>query len=79
MFSAASPRMFQEFEVDYSRAICARFGLVDYGCCDPLDQKMDQVRQLPNVRQVAMSPWANQPRGAAESGQAYVFSRKLSP
>jgi hypothetical protein len=79
MFSAASPRMFQEFEVEYSRPICARFGLVYYGCCDPLDKKMAQVRMLPNVRKVSMSPWADQPRGAAEIGHDYVFSRKPSP
>jgi hypothetical protein len=79
MFAVASPRMFQEFEVDYSRHICARFGLVYYGCCDPLDQKMEQVRQLPNVRKVSMSPWANQERGAEAIGRDYVFSRKPNP
>lgn len=79
MFSVVSPRMFQDYEVAYSSPICARFGLVYYGCCDPLDQKMDQVRQIPNVRKVSMSPWANQARGAAAIGQDYVFSRKPSP
>jgi len=28
------PRMFKDFEVDYASRICARFGLVYYGCCD---------------------------------------------
>jgi hypothetical protein len=79
MFSTVSPRMFQEFEVDYASRICARFGLVYYGCCDPLDKKMKQVRMIPNVRKVSMSPWADQARGAAEIGGDYVFSRKPSP
>jgi hypothetical protein len=52
---------------------------VYYGCCDPLDGKMDQVRMIPNVRKVSMSPWANQERGAAEIGGDYVYSRKPSP
>jgi hypothetical protein len=79
MFSTVSPRMFQEYEVDYASRICERFGLVYYGCCDPLDKKMKQVRMIPNVRKVSMSPWADQKRGAAEIGKDFVFSRKPSP
>jgi NADH:ubiquinone oxidoreductase subunit len=79
MFSTVSPRMFKEFEVDYAGRMCARFGLVYYGCCDPLDGKMNEVRLLPNVRKVSMSPWTNQERGAREIGNQYVFSRKPSP
>lgn len=79
MFSAVSPRMFEEFEVDYTRRICARFGLVYYGCCDPLDRKMDEVRLLPHVRKVSMSPWVDEERGAAAIGGDYVYSRKPNP
>ncbi len=79
MFATVSPAMFREFEVEYSSRICARFGLVYYGCCDPLDRKMDEVRMIPNVRKVSMSPWTDQERGAAEIGRRYVFSRKPSP
>jgi hypothetical protein len=79
MFSSVSPAMFKEFEVDYTSKICDRFGLVYYGCCDPLDGKMNEVRMLPNVRKISMSPWVNQERGAAEIGKNYVFSRKPSP
>ena len=59
--------------------LCARFGLVYYGCCDPLDGKMNEVRLLPNVRKVSMSPWVKQERGAAEIGSQVVYSRKPSP
>ncbi len=79
MFSTVSPGMFKEFEVDYIRRICERFGLVYYGCCDPLDGKMTQVRMIPNVRKVSMSPWVNEDRGASEIGRDYVYSRKPSP
>ncbi|MCX7846577.1 MAG: hypothetical protein N2595_00875 [bacterium] len=79
MFSTVSPAMFEEYEVQYSSPIFARFGLVYYGCCDPLDLKMKQVRMLPRVRKVSMSPWVNQERGAAEIGHDYVFSRKPNP
>jgi hypothetical protein len=79
MLGTVSPDMFREFEVDYTKRLCERFGLVYYGCCDPLDAKMAEVRMFPNVRKVSMSPWANQERGAGEIGGNYVFSRKPNP
>jgi hypothetical protein len=79
MFSTVSPRTFKEYEVDYASRICARFGLVYYGCCDPLDKKMAQVRMIPNVRKISMSPWVDQARGAQAIGREFVFSRKPSP
>ncbi len=79
MFSTVSPGMFREFEVDYASRICERFGLVYYGCCDPLDGKMREVRMIPNVRKVSMSPWTNQERGAERIGRDFVFSRKPNP
>ena len=79
MFSAVSPAMFREFEVDYISRIAERFGLVYYGCCEPLDGMMAEVRLIPNVRKISMSPWVNQERGAAGIGGDFVFSRKPSP
>ncbi len=79
MFSTVSPAMFEEYEVAYFSRICERFGLVYYGCCDPLDRKMAEVRKLPNVRKVSMSPWVDEERGAAEIGHDFVYSRKPSP
>ncbi len=79
MFSTVSPAMFKEFEVDYASKICARFGLVYYGCCDPLDLKMNEVRLIPNVRKISMSPWVNEERGAEAIGSAFVYSRKPNP
>ena len=79
MFSSVSPDMFNEFEVAYASRICARFGLVYYGCCDPLDGKMAEVRRIPNVRKISMSTWVNEERGAREIGGDYVYSRKPNP
>ncbi len=79
MFSTVSPAMFKEFEVDYTARICERFGLVYYGCCDPLHLKMAEVRMIPHVRKVSMSAWVDQERGAAEISGDFVFSRKPTP
>jgi len=79
MLGTVSPKMYKEFEIDYVTRICERFGQVYYGCCEPLDGKMNEVRMLPNVRKVSMSPWVDLDRGAAEIGGDYVFSRKPNP
>ncbi len=79
LFSTVSPAMHRAYEMDYIRRIAARFGLVYYGCCEPLDIKMDAVRQIPNVRKVSMSPWVKVERAAAAIHGDYVFSRKPSP
>jgi hypothetical protein len=79
MLDTVSPAMFREFEVDHYRRIAERFALVYYGCCDALDDRMDEVRRLPNVRKVSMSPWADVRRGAQAVGGEMVFSRKPNP
>jgi hypothetical protein len=79
MFSTVSPKMFKEYEVDYAGKLFSRFGLTYYGCCDPLDGKMREVRMIPHVRKVSMSPWANQEKGAANIAGDFVFSRKPNP
>jgi hypothetical protein len=79
MFSTVSPAMFEEYEIDYMMPIFKRFGLVYYGCCDPLDGKMKEVKKIPNVRKISMSPWAKRERGAEEIGTHYVFSNKPNP
>ena len=79
MFSTVSPVMFEEFEVDICMPLFERFGLVYYECCDPLDKKMAQVRKIPRVRKVSMSPWVDEERGASEIARDYVYSRKPNP
>jgi len=79
MLSTVSPEMFDAFEIEPCLPLLRRFGLVYYGCCDPLDRKMAQVRKIPNVRKVSMSPWVDEERGAAAIGRDLVYSRKPNP
>jgi hypothetical protein len=79
IFTSVSPAMFKEFEVDYAVKWYARFGLVYYGCCDVLDNKIDVVRAIPHLRKISMSPWVNVERGAEQIGRDFVFSRKPNP
>jgi hypothetical protein len=79
MLATVSPEMHEEFELNYCNRWFERFGLVYYGCCDPLDKKMHIVRKIPHLRKVSMSPWVNVERGAEGIGKDFVFSRKPSP
>jgi hypothetical protein len=79
IFSAVSPAMHQEFWLDYAVKWYSRFGLGYYGCCEPLDGKIDIIRNLPRVRKISMSPWVDVDRGAEQIGRDFVFSRKPSP
>jgi hypothetical protein len=79
IFSTVSPAMHEEFDIDYQIKWFSRFGMGYYGCCEPLDQKIDIIRKLPNIRKISMSPWVNMERGAEAMNGDYVFSRKPSP
>jgi hypothetical protein len=79
MLGTVSPAMFEEFEVQACRPLFERFGLVYYGCCEPLHARMEQVRKIPNVRKISMSPWVDEEIGAREIGGDYVYSRKPNP
>jgi hypothetical protein len=76
---SASKAMYEEFEIEYVSQWHARFGLTYYGCCDPLHDRVDLIRRIPNVRKISMAPWADVEKGAEAIGTDFVFSRKPSP
>ncbi len=71
--------MFAEFIFPYQLPILERFGLNCYGCCEPLDKRWNVVAQIPNLRRVSMSPWADWAKMAEVLGGRYIFSLKPSP
>lgn len=79
IFSAVSPEMHWEFAVRHELRWLERWQLTYYGCCEPLDQKMEVVRRIPNLRKISMSPWIKVERAAQTVGADYVFSRKPNP
>lgn len=69
IFSTVSPSMHEEFEIDYAKQFYKHFGLVYYGCCEPLHLKIDIIRKIPNVRKISMSPWVDVEMGAYNIGR----------
>lgn len=79
IFSEVSPAMHDEFEIEYMKPLYERFGLVNYGCCEPLHHKIDIIRKIKNVRAVSVSPWAKVDIAAEAMESDYVMARKPNP
>lgn len=79
IFSSVSPAMHEEFELVYMARLFERCGLVYYGCCEPLDNKIHLLKRVPNMRKIGVSPWAKVARSAEQMGGGYVLSRKPNP
>ena len=74
-----SPEMFAEFIFPYQLPIQERFGLNCYGCCEPLDNRWHIMKEIPNLRRVSVSPWADIGGMAEMLEDQYIFSMKPSP
>ncbi|MEO2003704.1 MAG: hypothetical protein ABGY41_06365 [Candidatus Poribacteria bacterium] len=57
IFSEVSPEMHWEFALQYEAKWLERWGMTYYGCCEPLDVKVDILRRIPNLRKLSMSAW----------------------
>jgi hypothetical protein len=75
-----SPDMYKEFFLPYLARLAARFGLVYYGCCEPVHDRLAMIMQaIPNLRSVSVSGWADFRQVAEMLGRRYVYSRKPTP
>ncbi len=75
-----SPAMFADFFLPAMAEVAALFGLIYYGCCEPVHDRFELVAAaMPHIRAVSVSPWCDQERVAAMLGRARVFSRKPRP
>jgi len=79
LFTDVSPQMFKEFELDYIMPLMAKFGLVYYGCCEALENKIELLKTIPNLRKIGVSPWADAERCAEQIGGDYVYAHKPNP
>lgn len=79
MFSEVSPAMQEEYDILPLKPLLERYGLVYYGCCEPLHNKIDIVRKISNVRKISVSPWAKKQTAAEQIHGDYVFSAKPNP
>lgn len=78
-FVSVSPEMTKEFAIDYEKRLLAKFGLSAYGCCENLEKKLPDVLEIPNIRRISVSPWADVASMRDQIGMRAVFSCKPNP
>ena len=79
LFTCVSPAITDEFEVTYMKRIFPHFGKIYYGCCDRLDDRMEVIRKLPNIKKLSCSPWSKREKFAETMPDTCVMSAKPNP
>ena len=79
LFTSVSPAINAEFEVPYMTKILSRFGSVYYGCCERLDDRIDVITKMPNIRKISCSPWSDREHFASVLPKQYIMSNKPNP
>jgi hypothetical protein len=74
-----SPELFDEFILPYQKPVMARFGLVCYGCCEPMSARWESLKSIPNIRRVSVSPTCDRAKMAAALQDKYVYSCRPNP
>ncbi len=75
-----SSEMFREFIFPCYKRIASVFGRLSYGCCEPVDMFWEDIKTLPNLKKVSISPWCNEDFMAEQlRGSGIVYLRKPSP
>jgi hypothetical protein len=76
-----APAMFHDFFWPSYKKLADSFGLVSYGCCEPVHSFWKQsISQLDNLRKVSISAWCDEAyMGEALRGRKTIFHRKPSP
>lgn len=79
LFSCASPQLTEEFEIPYITKMAEQFGMIYYGCCERLDDRLDLIKKIPNLKKVSCSPWSEREAFAEKIGKNLVMSNKPTP
>ncbi len=80
IFGSVSPAMHDEFDLAYNETLFKECGLLYYGCCEPMDRKIDILRKrFKNLRKISITPWADPQRAAENMGRDYVMAAKPNP
>jgi len=75
-----SPAMYEEFIFPYYRGIAEQFGLLYYGCCEPVNRFWDSICKYPKLRKLSISPWCDEAlAGELLAKSGIIYSRKPLP
>ncbi|MCL2665804.1 MAG: hypothetical protein FWE82_09330 [Defluviitaleaceae bacterium] len=78
--SEVSPAMLEEFILPYQAELLNGFGLVAYGCCEAMENKIESVsRYIKNLRMISISPFTNHEKAAEKCKGKFVYAWKPQP
>jgi hypothetical protein len=78
-FALIGPAQHREFLLEFQKEIFKRYALVAYGCCEDLTNKISMLREIPNLRRIAVAPFANVAKCAEQIGADYTISYRPNP
>lgn len=78
-FETVSPDQHEEFLLRYQMPIMNLFGLVNYGCCESLHNKVALLRSIPNLRKILAGPIADVRKIVENVGSDYIISWRPNP
>lgn len=76
---SVSPDMYGEFIFPHHKKMSERFGLNQYGCCEPFEPVWKYVKTIPRLRRVSVSPWSDWEKVPEILGKNYLASVKPTP
>jgi len=79
LFTSVSPDVTAEFEVPYVSRLAECFQMIYYGCCDRMDDRLDIVSRIPNVKKISCSPWSDREAFAEKLDKNIIMSNKPTP
>lgn len=78
-FTMVGPKQHWEFVQVHEKKIADRFGLSAYGCCEPIEDKLEYIKSFETLRRISVSPWADIQKCSDRMGKDYVYSWKPNP
>lgn len=73
------PRQYEEFIYPYENSLAQRFGGVYYGCCEPVNNRWEVLKNMANLKRVSVSPWCDEEFMGEVLADKMVYSRKPNP
>ena len=74
-----SPELHNEYEFEYAKQWYSRFGLGYYGCCEPLEERIEYVKKIPKIRKISASAWVKDYERFSEQLEGNMMSFKPPP
>ena len=78
VFNCVSNSMHDEFSFEYDKEVMSLFKVINVGCCEVLDKKIELAGSLTNTRKISVSEWCDPETAAKDIKGNYVLSYRAA-